>query len=174
MGVDQDSSVRLLENIGNRIFFTHTTALYHYFSLFPSSHDFLYGVSFPNPAGIFQFENFPLTKWIFINGLNRSRQIVGTAPSAFIGEIYANFGFLIMILSILLLSMFLQFIQIKFIAKPRTLLLTTFYTYFVFLSGQFAMTGIFIVLHLYLFIFLFVAIVCTDGYTMLTGTFNSE
>ena len=174
MGVNQASFTKLIIVIGKRLFITQTGALYHYFSLFPSSHDFLYGTSFPNPAGIFQFENFPLTKWIFINGLNRSGQIVGTAPSAFIGEMYANFGFPIMMVSILLLSMFLQFIQITFISKPRTLLLTTFYTYFIFLSGQFAMTGIFIVLHLYLFIFLFVAILCTDGYTMLTETLNSE
>jgi oligosaccharide repeat unit polymerase len=169
MGINQGSFSALFISFGKRLFITQTGALYHYFSLFPSSHDFLYGTSFPNPAGIFQFENFPLTKWIFINGLNRSGQIVGTAPSAFIGEIYANFGFPIMMLSILLLSMFLQFIQIKFISKPRTLLLTVFYTYFVFLSGQFAMTGIFIVVHLYLFIFLFTAIVCVDGYNMLTG-----
>ena len=174
MGINQGSFSALFISFGKRLFITQTGALYHYFSLFPSSHDFLYGTSFPNPAGIFQFENFPLTKWIFINGLNRSGQIVGTAPSAFIGEIYANFGFPIMMASIMLLSMFLQFIQIKFISKPRTLLLTTFYTYFVYLSGQFAMTGIFIVLHLYLFIFLFVAILCTDGYTMLTETLNSE
>ena len=170
MGVNQASFAILIIVIGKRLFFTQTRALYHYFSLFPSSHDFLYGASFPNPAGIFQFENFPLTKWVFINGMHNNSQIVGTANSAFIGEIYANFGFLIMIVSIFLFSMALQLVQIKFTLKPRTLLLTAFYVYFVFLAGQFAMTGLFVVIHLYLFIFLITAIIIVDGYKILAGS----
>jgi len=170
MGVNQASFTKLITVIGQRLFITQTRALYHYFSLFPSSHDFLYGASFPNPAGIFQFENFPLTKWIFINGMYHNSQIVGTANSAFIGEIYANFGFPIMVLSIFLFSMAIQLVQIKFTIKPRTLLLTAFYAYFVFLAGQFAMTGVFIVIHLYLFIFLITAIIIVDGYTILTDS----
>jgi hypothetical protein len=94
---------------------------------------------------------------------------VGTAPSAFIGEMYANFGFPIMIVSILFLSMSLQIIQIKFIQKPRTLLMSAFYIYFVFLSGQFAMTGMFIVAHVYLVIFLLLAIFFVDGYKLYSG-----
>ncbi|MDP6571117.1 MAG: hypothetical protein QGF57_07770 [Candidatus Marinimicrobia bacterium] len=159
----------ILEGVANRLFLGQTSPLYYYFSLFPSAHDFLYGASLPNPGGIFQFDNFTLTKWIFINGLNRSWEIVGTAPSAFIGEMYANFGFPIMIVSILFLSMSLQIIQIKFIQKPRTLLMSAFYTYFVFLSGQFAMTGMFIVAHVYLVIFLLLAIFFVDGYKLYSG-----
>ena len=74
-----------------------------------------------------------------------------------------------MVLSILALSLILQYIQIRFITRPRTLLLTAFYAYFVFLSGQFAMTGLFIVAHLYLILFLFMAIIFVDGYSLLVG-----
>ncbi len=169
MGLTNRPFWMLLEGIANRLFLGQTSPLYYYFSLFPSAHDFLYGASLPNPGGIFQFENFPITKWIFINGLNRSWEIVGTAPSAFIGEMYANFGFPIMVLSILMLSMSLQLIQIKFIQKPRTLLMSAFYTYFVFLSGQFAMTGMFIVAHVYLVIFLLLAVFFVDGYRLYSG-----
>ena len=167
MGVNQ-GFVRVLERIGSRMFLTHSNALHHYFSLFPSMHDFLYGVSLPNPAGIFQFEHFPVTKWVFINGMNRNWEIVGTAPSAFIGEIYANFGFSVMLLSIFVLSILLQIMQIKFTSKPRTLLYTAFYIYFVFLAAKFALTGLFIVFHIYLFIFLFAIIIIVDGYKVLT------
>ena len=169
MGLTNRPFLVLLEGISSRLFLGQTAPLYYYFSLFPSSHDFLYGASLPNPAGIFQFDHFPITKWIFVNGLNRSWEIVGTAPSAFIGEIYANFGYPIMVLSILGLSLILQYIQIKFITRPRTLLLTAFYAYFVFLSGQFAMTGMFIVAHLYLILFFFTAIIFVDGYSLLVG-----
>ena len=172
MGVNQDSFFKLLFIICKRLLITQTSALYHYFSLFPSSHEFLYGTSLPNPAGIFQFENFPLTKWIFVNGMYRNSQIVGTANSAFIGEMYANFGFPIMLVSVIIFSMVLQYIQIKFISKSRTLLLTTFYIYFVFMSSQFALTGLFVVAHLYLFIFLITAIIFVDGYKILYGAFK--
>ena len=87
---------------------------------------------------------------------------------------YANFGYPIMVLSILVLSLILHYIQIKFITRPRTLLQTAFYAYFVFLSGQFAMTGMFIVAHLYLIIFLFTAIIFVDGYTLLVGALKNE
>ncbi len=170
MGLTNRPFITLLEGISSRLFLGQTAPLYYYFSLFPDSHEFLYGATLPNPGGIFQFEHFPITKWIFVNGLNRNWEIVGTAPSAFIGEMYANFGFTIMVLSILVLSLILQYIQIKFISRPRTLLLTAFYAYFVFLSGQFAMTGMFIVAHLYLILFLFTAIIFVDGYSLLVGT----
>ena len=167
MGINQGSFSALFISIGKRLFLSQTGALYHYFSLFPSLHDFLYGTSLPNPAGLFQFEHFPLTKWIFANGINRNWEIVGTAPSAFIGEIYANFGYPIMVLSILMFSMLIQFVQIKFITKPRTLLLTAYYVYFVSISGQFALTSFFLVVHLYLIIFIVVSILFVDGYTIL-------
>ena len=174
MGLTNRPFLALLEGISSRLFLGQTAPLYYYFSLFPDSHDFLYGASLPNPAGIFQFEHFPITKWIFVNGLNRSWEIVGTAPSAFIGEMYANFGFPIMVLSILILSLILQYIQIKFITRPRTLMLTAFYAYFVFLSGQFAMTGLFVVAHLYLILFLFTAIIFVDGYSLLVCALKNE
>ena len=174
MGLTDRPFLTLLEGISSRLFLGQTAPLYYYFSLFPSSHDFVHGASLPNPAGIFQFEHFPITKWIFVNGLNRSWEIVGTAPSAFIGEMYANFGYPIMVLSILVLSLILQYIQIKFITRPRTLLLTAFYVYFVFLSGQFAMTGLFVGAHLYLILFLFSAIVFVDGYSLLVGALYNE
>jgi hypothetical protein len=99
----------------------------------------------------------------------RNSPIVGTANSAFIGELYANYGFLVMLSSVIIFSIMLQYVQIKFISKPRTLLLSSFYTYFVFLSSQFALTGLFVVAHLYLLIFLITAIIFVDGYTILYG-----
>ena len=52
--------------------------------------------------------------------------------------------------------------------------MTAFYTYFVFMSGKFALTGIFIVAHLYLFIFLLTLIIFIDGYKILTHVLKYE
>ena len=146
--------------------------LAHYFSLFPNIHDFLYGASLPNPAGLFQFNNFPITKWVYNFVYTNPWGIEGTAPTAFIGEIYANFGYPIMLLSILLLAIFLQIIQIKYISKSKTLLSTAYYSYFVYLSSQLALTGVFVVIHIYLILFLFVGILLSDGYKILHNSFS--
>ena len=71
-----------------------------------------------------------------------------------------------------MVSMLLQFVQIQFITKPRTLLFTAYYAYLVSLSGQFALTSFFLVVHPYLFIFLITAIFFVDGYKILIGAFN--
>ena len=70
--------------------------------------------------------------------------------------------------------MLLQIIQIKFTSKPRTLLYTAFYIYFTYLSGGFAVTSLFIVIHIYLFIFLFTLIIFVDGYKILTHALQYE
>ena len=172
MGMGDRSFYVLIDAVFSRIILGQTMSLYHYFSLFPNTHDFLYGLSLPNPGSLLPFDNFPITKWVFVNGLNRSWEIAGTAPSAFIGEIYANFGYPIMLVSMFILAMSLQYIQIQFISKPRTILLTAFYSYFVYLSSQFALTGAFVVIHLYLLIFLIVAIIFSDGYKILNNVLN--
>lgn len=55
---------------------------------------FLGGTSFPNPGGLLPFENFRLAvelmNWARPDVANRG--IVGSAPTIFIGEAYANFG----------------------------------------------------------------------------------
>ncbi|SVC82857.1 uncharacterized protein METZ01_LOCUS335711, partial [marine metagenome] len=58
MGLTNRPFLVLLEGISSRLFLGQTSPLFYYFSLFPSSHDFLHGASLPNPAGIFQFEHF--------------------------------------------------------------------------------------------------------------------
>ena len=174
MGMSSRTLLVMIDAIITRIMLSQTMSLYHYFTLFPEAHDFLYGLSLPNPAGIFPYEHFPLTKWVFINGLNNSWEIVGTAPSAFIGEIYANFGYSIMIISIVVLACILHVIQIKFIERERTILITAFYSYFVYLSSQFALTSGFVVVHLYLFIFLLVAIFFKDGYKIINSIISHE
>ena len=70
-------------------------SLHHYLIIFPDQVGYLGGKSFPNPMGIFPYDSISITKLvhstIFPEMFNKG--IVGTSPSFFWGEMYANFGY---------------------------------------------------------------------------------
>lgn len=113
-------------SIMSRVFTGGVTPAYYYMEYFPEVENFLYGRSFPNPGGIFPFEPFPLTQtissWKFPQ--NYDFGIVGSAPTVFWAEIYANFGYVGVAIApfyvgaaLYLLSVFLE----KLPASPVTL-----------------------------------------------------
>lgn len=67
---------------------------YYYLQYFPAEHDFLVGQSFPNPGGIMPYTPFALTKEIMAWVNPNSDGIVGSMPTVFWAEAYANFGYL--------------------------------------------------------------------------------
>ena len=72
------------------------TGLYHYLIIFPEQVDYLLFKSFPNPLGIFPWESYRLTVEVMniVNPHLESMGIVGSMPTFFWGEMYANFGYL--------------------------------------------------------------------------------
>ena len=84
----------VLVEILSRVFIRQITPAYFYLDLFPQHIDYLMGASFPNPGGLLPFENYPLTMKIsqHIYPENILTGVVGTAPTVFWGEMYANFG----------------------------------------------------------------------------------
>jgi oligosaccharide repeat unit polymerase len=66
---------------------------YYYLQYFPTEHDFLLGQSFPNPGHLMPYTPFPLTKEIMTWVNPNSDGIVGTMPTVFWAEAYANFGY---------------------------------------------------------------------------------
>lgn len=79
----------------SRVFTGAITPSYFYLEYFPVHHDFLYGLSFPNPGGILFHEPYRLTvevmNWMSPGLLKLG--IIGSAPTIFWGEMYANFGY---------------------------------------------------------------------------------
>jgi len=67
---------------------------YWYLEMFPHVHDYLWGSSFPNPAGLLPFEPFNLTVEIsnWKNPELAKLGIIGSAPTVYWAELYANFG----------------------------------------------------------------------------------
>lgn len=88
-------NVRLaIDLIFSRTFTGSIAPAYFYLEIFPENLDYLNGASFPNPAGILPFQSFPLTVYVadWVNPQLSNIGIVGSMPTVFWTEIYANFG----------------------------------------------------------------------------------
>jgi len=92
MGVDNFSLA--IKSIFSRAFAAGISASYFYLQFFPEVKDFLWGASLPNPGGLLPFDPYPLTteimEWRFPG---KSEQgVVGSSPTVFWAEAYANFS----------------------------------------------------------------------------------
>ncbi|WP_417656304.1 O-antigen polymerase [Pseudidiomarina aestuarii] len=80
--------------IFSRAFSGSISPAYYYLEFFPAHQEFLLGRTFPNPGGILPYEPYLYTievmNWKFPYHLELG--IVGTMPTVFWGEAYANFG----------------------------------------------------------------------------------
>lgn len=81
-------------SIFSRAFAGSIQPAYHYLEFFPHHQDFLMGRSFPNPGGILPIEPYRMTVEV-MNWVNpNDKGIVGSMPTVFWAEAYANFGVL--------------------------------------------------------------------------------
>jgi hypothetical protein len=88
----------LLKGIENGLARTLTGQMvgaYHYVQIFPEKVDYLLGRSFPNPGGMFPWEPYSVTVEVMniVNPSGRAAGVVGSMPTFFWGEMYANFGY---------------------------------------------------------------------------------
>ena len=81
-------------SIFSRAFSGSISPAYFYLEFFPEHQEFLLGRTFPNPGGLIPYEPYRYTievmNWVFPNLVGSG--VVGTAPTVFWGEAYANFG----------------------------------------------------------------------------------
>jgi oligosaccharide repeat unit polymerase len=81
--------------VASRAFTGQIAPAYHYLEYFPRHHDFLLGGSFPNPGGVLPFKPYLLTTemmaWYDPGQVQLG--IVGSMPTVYWGEMYANYGF---------------------------------------------------------------------------------
>jgi len=112
---------KLFLMIGGRVIITQSTPLYEIFSVFPEMQDFLFGRTFTNPGGVFPFRPFRLSFFIF-DLISPYATFRGSANSSYYAEIYANFGWTIMMCSMLLWGTLLQTLHIGFMRANKTVL----------------------------------------------------
>lgn len=92
--MNAEDIVSTLLALFSRAFTGQIQPAYHYLEIFPAQHDFLWGRSFPNPGGILPFKSYALTVEVMNWAYPELAKIgaVGTMPTFFWGELYANFG----------------------------------------------------------------------------------
>ncbi len=122
MGLGDREPGVIFRAIVNRIFLGQTDGLYYIFHAFPTYHDFLWGRTLPNPMRIFPFEPFDLSIYICSTYVFPGSDIVCTSPTVFFGEVYANFGYGVMMMSMVAMGVLLQMVQIALMRWPKSAL----------------------------------------------------
>ena len=114
---------------------------YHYLEFFPNVHDYLYGQSMTNPMGIFPFQsyNVAIEVMAWYSQTQETTGIVGSMPTIFWGELYANFGVIGIVLFSPLVGFLIYAFDKVFSYLPNNILTIALYVwmcmYFFNLSG---------------------------------------
>jgi hypothetical protein len=85
----------LVSDIYSRAVGAEVMTFYYYMEIFPEKVDYLHGRSLPNPRNIFPFEPYSLSREVMKivhPGVEEQTGRIGSAPTAYWGELYANFG----------------------------------------------------------------------------------
>lgn len=141
--IDRDFLV-VFQAIANRAFVSQIVPAYFYLDFFPEHHNFLWGTSFPNPGGIFPWESYRLTVEImdYIFPDLAARGIVGSAPTAYWAELYANFGLMGVIVISPFVGFFLYSLQLCLERLQGSPVVVAFIVWSTFHFMKLAVTGI--------------------------------
>lgn len=131
-------------SIFSRFFTGQIQPAYHYLEYFPNVHGYLLGRSMTNPMGIFPFESFNIALEVmaWYDSGQEFSGIVGSMPTVFWGELYANFG----VFGIIFFSPFIGFcihlIEIIFLRMQKNALSLGLYVWFIMYLYNLNGTGI--------------------------------
>ena len=118
----------LLVAIMRRLFVLPAEILYSYFEIFPARLDFLHGRTIGRVAWLLGEPSFSLSsyayQYIFPGGIDS-----GSAPAAFIGYFYADFGLAGVVLGGLLTGVIIQSVHIYLVRRPKTVLSLASYAF---------------------------------------------
>ena len=128
----------------SRITTGQISGLYHYLEIFPHQVNYLLGSSFPNPGKIFPWEPYRLTVEVMnlMHPEPESRGIVGSMPTFFWGEMYANFGYLGIIIPPFFIGFVVYAINILFFCLPLTPLTLSFFIWTIIYISNISGTGL--------------------------------
>ena len=128
----------------SRIFVGPIEALYHYLEIFPKQINFLWGRSFPNPGGLLPFEPFNLTQELslIVFPKNELMGVVGSMPTIYWGEMYANFSYPGIIIPPFFIGYFLYWLNTIIFMLPMTPLVLSFFIWTILHYANLAVTSL--------------------------------
>lgn len=159
----------LIKGILERLFFGQIVGQTYYLEMFPKHHEFLNGLSLPNPGGIFDYDPVNVTVLVMdfsrYNLVGESLGITGTMPMFYWGELYANFDYIGIFIGSLIVA-FIFFIVDGFLRPKvfKNVWLLAFYIFLIIHLKDLAVTGLFgFIIDFYLiFVFIFIMIFKTN------------
>lgn len=143
---------------------------YHYLQFFPKYQNFLYGRSLTNPMGIFPFVPYNIAQEVmaWYDPNQNVSGVVGSMPTIFWGELYANFGLLGVLTFPFFVGYFLYWFNNKILIFYPTPILIGLYVwflmYFLNLNGTSLSSYFFDIYSFFVFLsFLFVTVISSKG-----------
>ncbi len=131
------------EAIISRAFSGSISPAYFYLQYFPNTQEFLVGRTFPNPGGVLPYTPFQYTievmNWVFPEKI--SGGAVGTMPTVFWGEAYANFGFPGIPIIALIMGGVVAVISYLFSRLELNTMTVAFFVWLIFHFKTLAVTG---------------------------------
>ncbi len=117
----------------SRILTGQISGLYHYLTIFPAKVDYLLGRSFPNPGGFFPWGGYSITVEVMkiVHPEHAQRGVVGSMPTFFWGEMYANFSYWGVIVTPVFLGAALYWLNLLFLRITMSPLAIAIYLWFV-------------------------------------------
>jgi oligosaccharide repeat unit polymerase len=109
----------------HRLFITYSDLVYLVYSTFGDSHNYLMGVTFPNPRGVLPFENVNFS--FLLGKLYKDNELNTIANTVAFAEWYANFGFMGAVLWQLMVGIILHGIYIWYHRSRRDVISTALY-----------------------------------------------
>ena len=125
----------------NRVLISQWEGLYYYLKIFPSQINFLYGASFPNPGGIFPWEPISISQLVALILWGKS-ETIGSIPTFFWGEMYANFGTIGVFVPPFFVGLVLFFVESVFRKFKFSAFVTSIYIWSILHYKDLAMTGL--------------------------------
>lgn len=137
------SPIQALTSVFSRAFTGSIAPAYFYLQFFPNIHEYVPFRTFPNPGGILPIESYRYTveimNWRFPS--LEEQGIVGTMPTSFWGEAYANFGFYGVIIVPFFIGIYFSFINEFILKNIRTTFDVAFFVWLIMYFKDIAITG---------------------------------
>lgn len=111
---------RIVNAIAQRIFHVPCDVLFYYFAYFPEHENFLLGRTMPVVNKFYDEGYFDITNTIYLFGNPHSLIQTGSANGAYVGFLWADFGWVGVIVGSVVLGMLLQGLQLMILRQPKS------------------------------------------------------
>jgi len=119
-GYGTSSPARILDSIIRRLFYLPSEVLYNYFLYFPRAQNFLLGRSLPYISKLFPSGPFPVANMVCLFMYPDAFLQSCSANAAYVGYLWADFGWAGILLGSFLCGMVLQGIQLLILRLPKS------------------------------------------------------